>query len=71
MKKEKLVAILTGDGKFDSIMVAARASTGEVELALSEIYSLNDIQWMEIRKVSMQSLKTLNKAFGRRLTTRA
>lgn len=65
MKRKKLVAILTEDGKFDSIMVAARASTEEVEHTLSEAYSLDGIQWMEIREVSMQSLKTLNKAFGK------
>ena len=66
MKKEKLVVILTEEGKFDAIMVPARASTEEVENALSEDYALNGIQWMEIRKVSMQSLKTFHKAFDKR-----
>ena len=70
MKGEKLVAIFTGDGKFDATMVPACASTEEVEHILSGVYSLNDIQWMELRKVSIQSLKTLNKAFSKRPTLR-
>ena len=69
MKRESLVVILTEEGKLDSLMIASRASREDIELALSETYSLNGIQWMEIRKVSMQSLKALNKAFGKRYTT--
>lgn len=61
MKKKKLIAILTEEGKLDSITVAARASAEEIELALSEAYSLNNIQWMEIRKIPANSPKATGK----------
>lgn len=70
MKKEKLVAILTEKGRFDSMLVSARASAEEIERTISEVYPLDGIQWMEIREISMQSLKTLNNTFGKRCTAR-
>jgi len=71
MKKKKLIAILTEEGKLDTIEVASNASAERIELALSEFYSLSNIQWMVINKASAQALETLNRKFGKGQIVRA
>ncbi len=63
-KKKKLVMILTEEGLLDAKVVSAHFSAEEIESELSETYSLNSIQWIEIRTISNQALEILEKKFG-------
>ncbi|HQT44627.1 MAG TPA: hypothetical protein PLO51_01495 [Candidatus Micrarchaeota archaeon] len=64
MKKEKLVVILTENGLLDLDSVPATATTEEIEQIISETYSLNSIQWMEIKKTSTKALEIIRKMVG-------
>ena len=64
MKLEKQIAVLTESGGLDILSFSLNSNIDDIEQKLSDLYPLDSIQWMEVKNVSLDTLRKLNVKFG-------